>query len=50
MNTNAAKPDYSVAIRTLGTSGEEYAALVKSVEKQTIQPREILVVMALLTQ
>lgn len=38
--------DYSVVIRTLGTSGEKYHSLLKSVKNQTVQPREVVVVMA----
>ena len=38
--------DYSVVIRTLGTSGEKYHSLLKSVKSQTVQPREVVVVMA----
>ncbi len=38
--------DYSVVIRTLGTSGEKYGMLLECVKKQTVQPREVVVVMA----
>lgn len=38
--------DYSVVIRTLGTSGEKYNSLLESVKNQTVQPREVVVVMA----
>lgn len=34
---------YSVAIRTLGNSGEKYQKLLKSIVSQTIQPEEIIV-------
>ena len=36
---------YSVAIRTLGTAGEKYEKLLKSIQKQTIQPKKIVVVL-----
>lgn len=36
---------YSVAIRTLGTAGEKYIKLMKSIEKLTIQPEKIVVVL-----
>lgn len=36
---------YSVVIRTLGTSGEKYPALLDSLKGQTIPPLEILVVL-----
>ena len=36
---------YSVAIRTLGTAGEKYEKLIRSVERQTIQPERIIVVL-----
>ena len=35
---------YSVVIRTLGNSGEKYAALLDSIKAQTVQPEEVLVV------
>ena len=38
------KFEYSVVIRTLGTSGEKFEQLLKSVEQQTISPKEVLVV------
>lgn len=38
--------NYSVVIRTLGTSGDMYKKLLQSIEKQTIQPKEVLIVMA----
>lgn len=34
---------YSVVIRTLGTTGEKYIALLDSIAAQTIQPEEIIV-------
>lgn len=37
--------DYSVVIRTLGIAGEKYRALLDSLKSQTIQPREVLVVL-----
>ncbi len=46
MNTDTELFDYSVVIRTLGTSGEKYHSLLQSVEKQTVKPREVIVVMA----
>ncbi len=33
-------PKYSVAIRTLGTSGEKYLRLLKSLDKQTLKPKK----------
>ena len=39
------KFSYSVAIRTLGTAGEKYEKLLKSIQKQTIQPEKIVVVL-----
>lgn len=36
-------PSYSVLIRTLGTAGEKYLETLRSCERQTIQPDEILV-------
>lgn len=38
--------DYSVVIRTLGTSGDKYQMLLESVKRQTVQPKEVIVVMA----
>lgn len=35
---------YSVVIRTLGEAGEKYQALLDSLKKQPVQPREVLVV------
>ena len=35
---------YSVVIRTLGNTGEKYQALLQSIQAQTIQPEEIIVV------
>lgn len=46
MNPNSKLLDYSVVIRTLGTSGQKYESLLKSIERQTIPPREVVVVMA----
>lgn len=34
---------YSVAIRTLGNTGEKYQRLLQSIQSQTIQPEEIIV-------
>lgn len=39
------KISYSIAIRTLGTAGEKYEKLLKSIQKQTIQPEKIAVVL-----
>lgn len=36
--------EYTVVIRTLGTAGEKYQALLDSIAKQTIQPKEVIVV------
>lgn len=36
--------NYSVVIRTLGTAGEKYDKLLKSIDSQTIKPNEIIVV------
>ena len=38
--------DYSVVIRTLGTSGDKYDQLLSSLKTQTVKPKEIIVVMA----
>jgi len=38
--------DYTVTIRTLGTSGHMYERLLQSIKKQTIKPREVLIIMA----
>lgn len=37
--------NYSVVIRTLGNGGEKYKKLIHSIEKQTITPKEIIVVL-----
>ena len=37
--------DYSVAIRTLGKSGDKYRKLLDSIRCQTLQPKEIFVVL-----
>lgn len=37
--------DYSIVIRTLGTAGEKYQALLDSISHLNIQPREVLVVL-----
>lgn len=39
-------PKYSVVIRTLGTAGDKYAALLRSIEQQTLAPEEVVVVLA----
>lgn len=36
---------YSVAIRTLGTSGEKYKKLIMSIKNQTIKPDKVIVVL-----
>lgn len=36
---------YSVAIRTLGTAGEKYEKLLDAIQKQTIKPEKIVVVL-----
>lgn len=46
MNTNTQTLDYSVVIRTLGTSGEKYEALLHAIDQQTVKPREVIVVIA----
>lgn len=38
------KCEYSVVVRTLGTSAEKYCMLLKSIECQTVRPKEVLVV------
>jgi glycosyltransferase involved in cell wall biosynthesis len=38
--------NYSVVIRTLGLAGDKYRRLLNSIDKQTIKPSEILVVLA----
>ena len=37
--------DYTIAIRTLGTAGEKYAALLKSIEKQSVKPKNVYIVL-----
>lgn len=41
---NAIAISYSVVIRTLGDTGEKYRQLLNSIQNQTIQPDEIIVV------
>ena len=36
---------YSVVIRTLGSTGSKYRALIDSIFSQTVQPEEIIVVL-----
>ena len=36
--------DYSVVFRTLGQGGSKYEALVQSINRQTILPREVVIV------
>ncbi|UKI46943.1 MAG: glycosyltransferase family 2 protein [Phocaeicola vulgatus] len=40
------KYEYSAVIRTLGLAGDKYMSLLKSLDQQTIKPKEILVVLA----
>ena len=35
--------DYSIVIRTLGTTGEKYRTMLDAIEHQTVKPREIVV-------
>ncbi len=44
MKNNQTKTSYSVVIRTLGNGGEAYKQLLQSIQCQTIQPEEIIVV------
>ena len=37
---------YSIAIRTLGTSGEMFVAELESIKRQTIQPEKVVVYIA----
>lgn len=37
--------DYAVAIRTLGTAGKKYDKLMDSIRRQTIQPKQVIVVL-----
>lgn len=39
-------PEYSVAIRTLGTAGEKFQTLLNSIDTQSIQPQKIVVYIA----
>ena len=39
-------PHYSVAIRTLGSAGEKYTEMIRSLERQTMRPDRILVYIA----
>lgn len=39
------KISYSVAIRTLGTSGEKYVKVINSIKRQNIKPEKIVVVL-----
>ncbi len=36
---------YSVAIRTIGTAGEKYDRLLRSIARQTVQPEQVIVVL-----
>ena len=40
------KLEYSAVIRTLGLAGDKYMRLLKSLDSQTIKPKEVLVVLA----
>lgn len=35
--------DYSIVIRTLGTTGEKYRTMLDAIERQTVKPCEVLV-------
>ena len=37
---------YSIAIRTLGTSGEKFVAELESIKRQTVQPEKVIVYIA----
>lgn len=37
--------EYTVTIRTLGTAGEKYQRTLDSIKRQTIQPKEIIIVL-----
>lgn len=37
--------DYSVTIRTLGTAGDKYQRTLDSIARQTIQPKQVFVVL-----
>ena len=37
--------EYSVVIRTLGSGGLKYRALLESIKRQTIKPKEVIVVL-----
>ena len=43
---NVCRCEYSVVIRTLGTSGDKYDQLLNSLKSQTVKPKEVIVVMA----
>ena len=36
--------EYSICIRTLGTAGEKYERLIKSINNLNIKPKEVIVV------
>lgn len=36
--------NYSIVIRTLGNTGEKYLRMLQAIERQTVKPREVLVV------
>ena len=36
--------EYSICIRTLGTAGEKYEKLIKSIKKLNIKPKEVIIV------
>ena len=36
--------DYSIVIRTLGNTGDKYLRMLKAIDRQTVRPQEILVV------
>ena len=37
---------YSVAIRTLGTSGEKFVRELESIKRQTLQPEKVVIYIA----
>lgn len=37
--------NYSIVIRTLGTAGDKYRAMLRAIERQTVRPSEVVVVL-----
>ena len=37
---------YSIAIRTLGTSGEKFVRELESIKRQTVQPEKVVIYIA----